>query len=251
MNSHATIVGQREDSVLPEAASVSAVLTGAEVIRLPVQWQSSRYAADDKVNLPALAASGMLVFGLLASFAALNIVGSHKVERALTVVQLSTTPPPKAPPPPPSPKKTVTLASPVVAPIPMLTVPAKPVDIITAPVAAPVEVSIPGPPDPAPPVTAPPSIERAGDLSSTMIAATPPRYPTESRRSKEQGTVVLTVTLGVDGTVADISIARSSGFERLDRAALSAVRRWRWSPTKRNGNAVMVRGVVEIPFVLT
>lgn len=189
---------------------------------------------------------------MLASFAALNIVGSHKVRQALTVVQLSTSqPPPKAPPPPPSPTKTQTLTSPIVAPIPMLTVPAKPVDIVTAQVAAPVEVSIPGPPDPAPPVTAPPAIERAGDLSSTMIAATPPRYPTESRRSREQGTVVLTVTLGTDGAVADISIARSSGFERLDRAALAAVRRWRWSPTKRNGAPVMVRGVVEIPFVLT
>lgn len=80
-----------------------------------------------------------------------------------------------------------------------------------------------------------------------MIAADPPRYPVESRRKREQGTVVLMVILGADGSVADISVSKSSGFERLDKAALSAVRRWKWSPTRRDGAAVMVRGLVEIP----
>lgn len=83
-----------------------------------------------------------------------------------------------------------------------------------------------------------------------MISATPPRYPHESRRKREQGTVVLMVLLAVDGTVADVSISQSSGSARLDDAALKAVRRWRWSPTRRNGDPVMVRGLVEIPFIL-
>ena len=83
-----------------------------------------------------------------------------------------------------------------------------------------------------------------------MIEATPPRYPQDSRRKHEQGTVVLAVLLGVDGRVAEISVSRSSGFERLDRAALAAVQRWRWSPVRRAGVPVMVRGLVEIPFVL-
>ena len=38
---------------------------------------------------------------------------------------------------------------------------------------------------------------------------------------------------------------------RLDKAALDAVRRWRWSPMLRDGQAVAVRGLVEIPFTLT
>jgi protein TonB len=50
--------------------------------------------------------------------------------------------------------------------------------------------------------------------------------------------------------VNDIAVGQSSGFDRLDKAALDAVRRWRWSPTLQGGEAVQVRGMVEIPFVL-
>lgn len=83
-----------------------------------------------------------------------------------------------------------------------------------------------------------------------MIAAEPPRYPLESRRKREQGVVVLQVTLDTSGAVADISVARSCGYDRLDQAALKAVKRWRWSPTRRGGQDVIVRGLVEIPFEL-
>ena len=84
-----------------------------------------------------------------------------------------------------------------------------------------------------------------------MIEAVPPRYPYESRRLKEQGTVVLDVLLGPDGRVERIAVRTSSGHARLDKAALDAVRRWRWSPMLRDGQAVAVRGLVEIPFTLT
>lgn len=83
-----------------------------------------------------------------------------------------------------------------------------------------------------------------------MIAADPPHYPNDSRRKREQGTVLITVVVGFDGSVADASLSHSSGFARLDRAALSAVKRWKWSPTLRAGHSVMVRGIVEIPFIL-
>ena len=84
-----------------------------------------------------------------------------------------------------------------------------------------------------------------------MLFAKPPSYPLDSRRAREQGTVKLRVLVGSDGAVKDIEIAGSSGSARLDRAALQAVRRWRWSPVMSNGSAVAVRGYVTIPFVLT
>lgn len=83
-----------------------------------------------------------------------------------------------------------------------------------------------------------------------MIAASPPAYPTEARRRREQGVVKLAVLVGEDGRVETVSVAASSGSYHLDRAALGAVRRWRWSPVIRDGSAVMVRGFVTIPFVL-
>jgi len=61
---------------------------------------------------------------------------------------------------------------------------------------------------------------------------------------------VLSVLLGTDGRVQDISVVRSSGSGRLDKAALAAVSRWRWSPIIEAGVPAMVRGVVTLPFVL-
>jgi protein TonB len=83
-----------------------------------------------------------------------------------------------------------------------------------------------------------------------MLSFTAPSYPLESRRQKEEGTVALSLLLGTDGRVAEISIASSSGFARLDKAALESVRKWRWAPIMRGGEAVTVRGTVKIPFII-
>ncbi|QAY79944.1 energy transducer TonB [Sphingosinicella sp. BN140058] len=83
-----------------------------------------------------------------------------------------------------------------------------------------------------------------------MLSAPPPKYPLESRRKREQGIVALSVLLGTDGRVETLSVSSSSGFDRLDKAALKAVREWRWAPLVRNGAPVQVRGIVTIPFQL-
>lgn len=173
---------------------------------------------------------------------------------AIFSVELDAPPPPPPPPPPAAPARPddapVTPRA-VVAPLPQVPspLPAAVIAVSTAAVAA---DAPPAPPVPAaaPAPPAPPAVT-AGDLSSTMIDATPPRYPRESRRRREQGVVVLMVRLSADGRVATISIARSSGHSRLDDAARDAVRRWRWSPRIVNGTAVEVQGTIEIPFVLT
>jgi protein TonB len=124
------------------------------------------------------------------------------------------------------------------------------VAIVRQPDPAPVVTAAPVAPVIAAPPTPPPAIASAGDLSSTMISATPPKYPLEARRAHEEGTVVLKLVLSTEGQVSDIAVARSSGSDRLDQAALSAVRKWRWRPMLRSGQAVMVQGNVTIPFVL-
>jgi len=225
----------------------------AEVIALHAPAQPERYGAHRRPNLPALIGSLLIVGGLVFSLLAMNVVKVQKARTALTVIDMleQPEPPPPPPPPPPQPKavQQVQAPSPVVAPPPLVATPAPPSQIATSPTPPPPAVTMTGPPTPAPQPAAP-SIESVGDLSSKMIAATAPRYPQESRRKHEQGTVVLMVLVGVDGRVADISIAQSSGFDRLDHAALSAVRQWRWSPTRKGGAPVMVRGLVEIPFIL-
>jgi protein TonB len=44
------------------------------------------------------------------------------------------------------------------------------------------------------------------------------------------------VVVDEEGRVSAISVAASSGADRLDKAALNAVRRWRWSPTMIDGD---------------
>jgi protein TonB len=247
LTSHATIVRQITTDPAPESTTST-----ADVVPIPTAWQPSRYGEKQRPNLFAMIGSVAIVGGLLSALLATNVVSVHKARNIVTVVEMLPQPEPPPPPPPqhqPKPVMEVRAPSPVVAPRPLVTTPAPPVQIATSPTAPPPEAQVAGPPSPVPQAAAP-GVENAGDLSSKMVSATPPRYPNESRRRHEQGVVVLMVLVGVDGSVADISISQSSGYERLDRAAMAAVQRWRWSPTRRGGTPVMLRGLVEIPFVL-
>ena len=64
-----------------------------------------------------------------------------------------------------------------------------------------------------------------------------PVYPALSQRMGEQGKVVIRVLIGKDGTALRGDIYQSSGFERLDQAALRAVLSWRYVPGQRAGIA--------------
>lgn len=53
-----------------------------------------------------------------------------------------------------------------------------------------------------------------------------------------------------DGRVGEIRLKRSSGFTRLDEAALAAVRRWRYVPARRGDEPIPYWYVQPIDFVL-
>ncbi len=77
-----------------------------------------------------------------------------------------------------------------------------------------------------------------------------PDYPALSVRRGEQGQVVLNVLIGIDGKAQKAEIAKSSGFERLDAAALATVQRWRYVPGKRGGVPEEMWFKVPLAFVL-
>lgn len=77
-----------------------------------------------------------------------------------------------------------------------------------------------------------------------------PTYPPLSRRLREEGKVVLRVLIESDGTANKAEIHSSSGYERLDQAALQAVLRWRYLPARRNGVAEAAWFNVPLNFVL-
>jgi protein TonB len=143
--------------------------------------------------------------------------------------------PPKPPkprppdPPPPEPQQPVAEA-PVV-------LPEEPVAYASPPTPSPVFEAPPLPPQP---------MVLSRELSVACPERSPPDYPLLSMRMNEQGKVVLRVELGEDGRVANAEVKTSSGYRRLDDAAMNAVRTWRCEPSVRNG--VAVRAVALQPF---
>ncbi len=77
-----------------------------------------------------------------------------------------------------------------------------------------------------------------------------PAYPRRARRHHWQGLVLLRVQVGTDGRPLRVDLARSSGHASLDRAALRAVKAWRFRPARRDGEAVTAEVEVPIRFRL-
>jgi len=77
-----------------------------------------------------------------------------------------------------------------------------------------------------------------------------PDYPRLSRELKEQGIVQLRVHVSAEGRPTEILINRSSSYDRLDQAAINAVRQWRFVPAKRGSDALAAWVIVPINFTL-
>lgn len=124
--------------------------------------------------------------------------------------------------------------------------------VAEAPVSSPAE---PAAPPPAAPVEAAP-VKPAGPitLGAELAVACPERrapiYPPLSRRLNEEGKVVLRVELDEQGNVSAVRVATTSGFSRLDEAALAAVKTWRCNPARRDGQPVRAVALQPFKFVL-
>mgnify|MGYP001074952721 CR=1 FL=1 len=77
-----------------------------------------------------------------------------------------------------------------------------------------------------------------------------PPYPEVARRRGQEGVVILSVLVLKDGSVGKIRVARSSGYEPLDSAALDTVARWRFVPAKVGDEPVDMEVQVPIRFKL-
>jgi protein TonB len=78
----------------------------------------------------------------------------------------------------------------------------------------------------------------------------PPSYPRMSKRLGEQGVVIVRAFIGVNGQAEKADIYKSSGYERLDQAALDAVIHWRFVPGKRLGRIESMWFNIPVKFVL-
>lgn len=224
-------------------------------------WSRTLLIAIGVLLLHALAI-GALRAGLLQR--ATEIVVS--VEAVSEVI----VPPVPVPPPPPvaevrPPRSATPVARPATAsppPAPQLAAPASPDPAPNAPTAAPVAAAplpaITQPVSPAP-VAARADIRPAAPAAPTLelpssdadyLHNPKPAYPALSRRLGEQGTVQVRVLIGADGVPQKADIQKSSGFDRLDQAALATAMAWRYVPGKRSGTPEAMWFTVPIAFVL-
>jgi protein TonB len=104
------------------------------------------------------------------------------------------------------------------------------------------------PPQPSTPI-APQRIKQGGAVQAARIVYQPqPVYPTLARQARMQGLVVLHAVVDANGNVGELQVI--SGPPLLVRAALDAVRQWRYEPTLLNGEPVEVETTITVSFVL-
>ncbi|MEO8018439.1 MAG: energy transducer TonB [Pseudomonadota bacterium] len=90
---------------------------------------------------------------------------------------------------------------------------------------------------------APPLVE-----SIEYLHAVKPVFPRESQRRREYGTVLVRVLVDVQGRPAQLQIERSSGYDRLDTAALRCVEKFRFRPHEVNGIAQAAQVLIPVGF---
>lgn len=182
----------------------------------------------------------LIVAFLLLPGAAIQIVRHADVVPVVDII----VPPPPTKPVPVLPTPAPLKAHPRTAPTP------PPVVAVAAPPSnLPITVTDIAPPAPTPAPVATSAVETAPSAiaygSRTQVA-----YPIEALRNREQGTVMLRVLVGADGSVLSVEIEKTSGSRSLDRAAREAVAKWRFHPAARNGVAHSAWASVPVTFNL-
>ena len=176
---------------------------------------------------------------------------------------------PPAPPPPPAPPAPAWVPPEVSEQIPpppddLLTVPSITYTVggITGGIPGGVVGGVPGsvmgnvlggtpqaPPPPPPPRVKKQPIRVGGNVqASRLVHRVEPEYPELARKARISGTVVLSVTVDEKGNVAEIRLR--SGHPLFNRAAVDAVRRWKYSPMLLNGEPFRVVTTVSVSFVM-
>lgn len=86
----------------------------------------------------------------------------------------------------------------------------------------------------------PPMLVEEVDNAPQSLDTPQPEYPEELIKQGAKGKVVLDVLIDTDGTVVDIKVKESSGFEQIDKAAVDAAYNWTFTPAEYKGKPVQV-----------
>lgn len=76
------------------------------------------------------------------------------------------------------------------------------------------------------------------------------RYPAESLRAKETGSPTITICISAAGSVDSVQVTKSSGYPRLDQAAVGIGREARFKPATADGKPVPLCLPYRIKFAM-
>jgi protein TonB len=206
------------------------------------------------INLPLLV--GMILSVALHA-AALYGKGLHTpakpvLQTGRTVVQLTLIPTAASRAAVPAPPQAETVPDPIQEPEPVVA-PAP------VPMAAPQPEPTPPQPEPVAETATADSQEQIATLQedkgvvteATPLAGISASYPRMSQRRGEEGTVVLAIEVLASGKAGTVEIIESSGFRRLDDAAIAAAKNARYIPAKQFGRNVDSKLIQPLMFELT
>lgn len=242
-------------------------------IRALSPLKATHSAADDKIF-----SQKALLFAALAHIAIFGVllaapVNEKEVQKELSspmLVSLIAAPQPApepapepeiVPPEPPKPKpqpvikqqkpKPEPKVEPVAKPTPQPQIEESPPPVATQPAIQ--ETPAPQPVAAAPEVAKVPEPEPVIEPPRFGVAYLnnpPPAYPALSRRIGEEGRVVLRVLVAINGKPESVEVENGSGSQRLDSAALDAVKKWKFIPARRNNEAISAYVLVPVKFSL-
>lgn len=187
---------------------------------------------------PALAVIGihvLIIYGLATTMGIVKVPKFAEPIEAVFIPEQT-----QAEPEPPTPvKPEMDQVMPTEQPMPELQ--------FEEPIAPPAETAIPASDN------AIAATEATGAIAQDLKASNrvEPTYPSASRRAGEEGTVRLKVLVDEKGRPRDVAVANSSGFARLDQAAMEAVRKWRFVAATDGTNPISAWTQVAITFRLT
>lgn len=226
---------------------------------VPAGMTPAPSARPNSRTLTAIAAVAAIHVALLAVIVSVrNEPELRPIESHTMTAELLSPAPVAAPvalqstaPPPPRPTPPVPHVKPKVQPRPMPVARPTPTPLPEAATPSPVAPAAAEPAPPAPPAPAAPVAPAAPATGhQTMEISAPknvshldcniakPDYPAMSRRHGESGTAYVRFVVGLTGKLENIELKKSSGYDRLDQAALDAVRASTCKPYLENGEPI-------------
>lgn len=242
--------GQTDETIWLRASPSVRTAVEPETIQT-LEPPGARYAPGG-FNYRAFAVVAAIHVLAIAALLGLGVVKVPQVrQKHLTVFTVSPPAPPPEPAPQPEAEPQPLVQDPQPTAVkPMIELPSRSTLVIdAAPVQSAVAVKVDAPPAPKA-APAPPAPVTPPDFSAAQLNNPGPSYPYAARRAREQGTVMLKVLVTPEGRAGDIEINESSGFDRLDQAAIQTVRKWRFVPAKQAGKPVAAWVLVPVGFQL-